>query len=58
MKRTYIQPSAQIELTENELDLMVIVDSDPGHGVDDGYAREREELEQENNNDAWKDGLW
>lgn len=59
MKRTYIQPSATMEAIENGFRLMVVVDSDPSHGVDDGFAKERELEEaaaQEDN--KWQDGLW
>jgi len=61
MKRTYIQPSATMESVENGFRLMVVVDSDPSHGVDDGFAKERkmEEIEAEfPPRDEWKESLW
>ena len=56
MKRTYIQPSAQLETAE--LNLMIPIDS---QGVDDGFAKEREieEIEAEfPPRDEWKESLW
>ena len=59
MKRIYIQPSAQI--VTSDLKLMVPIGSE---GVDDGFAKEREELSEEDieamtdQKDGWKDGLW
>ena len=59
MKRTYIQPSAQI--VTSDLKLMVPIGSE---GVDDGFAKEREEISEEDieamtdQKDGWKDGLW
>lgn len=59
MKRTYIQPSAQMETAD--LNLMIPVGSE---GVDDGFAKEREEISDEDieamtdQKDGWKDGLW
>lgn len=59
MKRTYIQPSATTESIENGFRLMVVVDSDPSHGVDDGFAKERELEEAEAaKENRWQDGLW
>lgn len=60
MKRTYIQPSAQMETAD--LNLMIPVGSE---GVDDGFAKERDEnIDDEdiealvNQKDGWKGGLW
>ncbi|MDO4994643.1 MAG: hypothetical protein Q4E32_06525 [Bacteroidales bacterium] len=60
MKRTYIQPSAQMETAD--LNLMIPVGSG---GVDDGFAKERDEnIDDEdieafvNQKDGWKGGLW
>ena len=59
MKRTYIQPSAQMETAD--LNLMIPVGSE---GVDDGFAKEREEISDEDieamtdQKDGWKEGLW
>ncbi|MCR4613127.1 MAG: hypothetical protein K5778_03915 [Bacteroidaceae bacterium] len=58
MKRTYIQPSATMESVENGFRLMVVVDSDPSHGVDDGFAKERELEEAAQEDKKWQDGLW
>ena len=55
MKRTYIQPSAQLETAE--LNLMIPIES---QGVDDGFAKEREmeEIEAEfPPRDEWKESL-
>ena len=59
MKRTYIQPSAMIETAE--LNIMVVIDSDPEHGVDDGFSKEREineALDAAKDENIWQDGLW
>lgn len=62
MKKNYIQPLAETLSAEHDLDLMIKIGSD---GVDDGFAKEREEYEEaeieaamNNQKDNWHDGLW
>lgn len=62
MKRTYIQPSAKTYPADYDLDLMIPVGSE---GVDDGFAKERGEVVEEDfdptileQKDNWKVGLW
>ena len=47
MKKYYIQPAVQDNANRFELDLMVIVDSDKEKVLDDGYAKGRNDFEEE-----------